>query len=232
MDSLPDELIYIISKNLYRNNDIISFSEVFPHLRFTLTSFVDYEKDYHKLNKKFRIINIFWPNIDVIHMPRNIQKVKFKEDFNKPIKNLPKTITNIVFNNKFNQPADGLLPPNLINLTFGFYFNQPITIFPKNLKRLCFGTKFNGLYKDLPKKLKHLKMFVIKPYMVLENLTDSIEWLSIFCFCNINIKSLPKNIKSLWIHHRHEENIKNLDYLKKDYPNLKIKIRQMDRYYY
>lgn len=165
-------------------------------------------------------------------MPRNIQKVKFKEDFNKPIINLPKTITNIVFGNKFNQSIEGFLPTNLINLTFGFYFNQPITIFPKNLKRLCFGTKFNGLYKDLPKKLKHLKMFIIKPDIVVENLPDSIEWLSIFCFCNVNIESLPKNIKNLWIHHRHEENRKNLDYLKKDYPNLKIKIKQMDRYYY
>lgn len=130
-------------------------------------------------------------------MPKNIKRVKFKKDFNKSIGNLPNTITTIVLGNKFNQPIDGILPPNLVNLTLGFYFNKPITIFPKNLKRLCFGTKFNGSYKNLPKKLKYLKMFIIKPDILVEKLPNSIECLSIFCFCNINIRSLPRNIKKL-----------------------------------
>ena len=202
MDSLPNELIYKIAKRLIKDADIKSLAEVFPRLRFSLRSYIDYDREYHLLKDNFIITNLVWGNRDVKEIPRNIKNIKFREEFNKPIDHIPHSITSIVFGNKFNQPVDGLLPPELINLTFGFYFNYPITVFPHTLKRLCFNSKYNGSFNNLPKNLKHLKIFIIKPEQVIDNIPDSIEWLSIFCFCKVKIKKIPKNIKYLWIHKR------------------------------
>ena len=111
MYSLPNELIYKIAKNLTKDADIKSLAEVFSTLRFPLRSYVDYEKDYHKLKDKFIINNLDWRNRDVKEMPRNIKKIKFRDEFNKPINHIPKSVTSIVFGNKFNKPGSSSTHP-------------------------------------------------------------------------------------------------------------------------
>ncbi|GAM18661.1 hypothetical protein SAMD00019534_018360, partial [Acytostelium subglobosum LB1] len=56
---------------------------------------------------------------------------------------LPPTLTYLIYSDNFNQPLTCL--PALIELTFGYKFNQHITLWslPATLKRLTFGYNFN-----------------------------------------------------------------------------------------
>jgi hypothetical protein len=68
-----------------------------------------------------------------------------RSKFNQPIDSglLPEQLTQLKFGYYFDQPVSGLLPKQLTHLTFDTWFNQPINNLPDNLIYLKFGTYFN-----------------------------------------------------------------------------------------
>lgn len=73
----------------------------------------------------------------------------------------------------------GVLPINLINLTFGHCFDKPLIVgvLPKNLTHLTFGKKFNKqlISGVLPSKLSKL---IISNKSLINDMTEMIK-------CNI-----------------------------------------------
>jgi len=71
---------------------------------------------------------------------------------------LPKHVMNLTFGWNFNQPINGCIPDSVTHLTFGIYFNQPINgCIPNSVTHLRFGCYFNQPINDcIPEFVTHL----------------------------------------------------------------------------
>ncbi len=87
-------------------------------------------------------------------LPLSLQCLMFGSSFNQRIPELPllDKLSHLVFDHDFNQLID--LPKNLISLSFGFCFNQPINFLPHKLRHLTLGLLFHQLLPPLPPNLE------------------------------------------------------------------------------
>lgn len=114
-------------------------------------------------------------------------------------------LTHITFNINFNRNVDGILPPNLIYLKFGYHYNQAISIFPKKLEILIFGCCFNQPLPNLPISLKHLEFDLMSGFNYFLTLPPNLEFLKLGYFYNQPI-NLNEKLKHLEFGHGHKFN--------------------------
>ena len=87
-----------------------------------------------------------------------VRKISFGTTFNKPIKiKIPSNVIDINFGYYFNQELDNL-PDNLEHLILGFHFNRRIDNLPVTLKILYLSQYFNHPIDNLPVGLKELRI--------------------------------------------------------------------------
>uniref|UniRef100_A0A6C0C794 F-box domain-containing protein n=1 Tax=viral metagenome TaxID=1070528 RepID=A0A6C0C794_9ZZZZ len=155
-------------------------------------------------------------NQEIDNLPSSLVHIKFGKRFNKPVANkLPPFLKHIEFNKDFNQPLNGFLPhtlqyihtggynypldifpESLIDLLFGYKFNQPIRNIPP-VKRLCFTKKFNHQINNLiPSSVEILGFGKSFDQELSGNVPDSVDFLIYegnperIKNCNLRIKSL------------------------------------------
>ena len=109
------------------------------------------ELEYIKFGQEF--------NYPIDKLPESVKEIEFVKMsiFNQDVSNLPKSLKSIIFGENFNKQVDKL-PENLMFIKFSRYFNQPVNNLPKKLKKLIFCKKFNQLIDNLPIGLKYLDL--------------------------------------------------------------------------
>ena len=116
-------------------------------------------------------------------------------------------IIDLQFGYYFNQSVDNL-PAKLTVLKFGYEFNQPVDNLPQTLINLTFGENFNQSINNLPLNLKYLNIGN-NFNQSLDFLPNNIKYLSIFkCFCySHDLLNLPNSLKKLLIMKEYKGNI-------------------------
>lgn len=159
----------------------------------------------------------------VIELLKQYKKVIFDNNFNSRIDWMPEGITDLQLGMNFNQPLNNL--PSTIkrivirkNNDVGYTkFNQPIDYLPPGLEELYihFNQEFNHPLYNLPTGLKKLFLNAFTYKQPINNLSDSIEEITIKQFDYENTYKLPANLKIIKISetksHMENENILNLD---------------------
>lgn len=94
----------------------------------------------------------------IINFSINVTEIQFADCFNEPIGKLPTNLISLTLGTNFNQPIVGSLPPNLLYLQFGHSFNRSIQgALPPKLISLRFGHAFNcPIAGYLPPNLRFL----------------------------------------------------------------------------
>src|SRR6056300_1247759 len=129
--------------------------------------------DYINIISKYdKLIFSNYSDVKICIETNNQYKVKFKKYYLK---------------SKFNQEVNNL-PPNITNLTFGYYFNQEVNNLPPNITHLTFGYHFNQEV-NIPFSVKYLKLDC-NNQNIIDYLPDSIEELELESYFNLELNNL------------------------------------------
>jgi len=152
----------------------------------------------------------------VIESLKKYKKVIFDNNFNSNIDWLPEGITDLQLGMNFNQPLYNL-PSSIKRIVIrkindvGFTkFNQPIDYLPSGLEELSlhFNNEFNHPLNNLPIGLKKLLIIGYNYKQSINNLSDSIEEITIKQFDYENTYKLPAHLKIIKISEK-KNNIKD-----------------------
>ncbi len=148
-------------------------------------------------------------------MPQRIKQLTFMNSFFRPLigDDFPPSLSKITYN--CDQPLrPGVLPPNLLVIEFGPYFNQPLPpgVFPPTLEKIEFGDKYNQpLRMDvLPCSLLSLKFDRwFNHSLQVGVLPSSLETLVFGSNFNMHLQPgvLPPNLTSLHFGHHFNTSI-------------------------
>lgn len=226
--------ITITNKKIYK----ISL-ELFDVNKYNIET--KYEYNFLMRYKKIKIINLtvsinincdelFSTNIEVDNivfgynfnhiinfLPNMLTKIHFGNNFNQTINFLPNTLSKIYFGNNFNKLLINPLPESLIELIFGWQYNQPISrnILSKNLKRIKFGYNFNQLLIPgiLPESLLELEFSGIFNQILLPGiLPNQLIKLTFGAHFNQNIVKnvLPPSLREIIFGWNYNQSIYNI----------------------
>lgn len=144
-------------------------------------------------------------------IPLGTLKLYFDNSYNKPIgDNLLKLkcIVDIIFGFDYNQPVDNLLP-QIIKLIFGHDFNQTVNELPCSIKYLKFGYSFNHIVDNLPNSINKL-IFGESFNKSVDNLPNSIKYLQFGALFSQSIDNLPEQLTHLIIDYTYDKSVNKL----------------------
>ncbi len=148
-------------------------------------------------------------------LPLNLEILHFGDDFNQPIHHLELlNLEELVFGREFNQHLPILygslkklvlganfdrsldLPPSLVTLQLGKYFNQSLGDLPRGITNLTFGERFNRPLPLLPPGLITLNLGDSFD-RALSRLPSTIEYLDFGNSFNRSVEKLPQKAKQI-----------------------------------
>nr|QFG73740.1 MAG: FNIPrepeat containing protein [Megaviridae environmental sample] len=205
-------------------NQPLTWNTVPPLVRLELSVEFNQEIPPHVLPKTLKRLILgrdFNHPLHVHSLPENLEYLEFGYSgvFNHPIAPnvFPKSLLKLVMCDNFNHSLSGVLPENLVSLTMGCYFDQPLDGLPNSLRELTLGSfysrqldilpplrylKFNGYYNTplvhkLPNTLTHLTMGCYFNRELIPFLPDSLTHLIVGYYFNQDLTGLPNNLQHL-----------------------------------
>jgi hypothetical protein len=192
-----------MSENYWIENDTLYFDDLYDSILPMKT--IRAMKKCQSIHFGMEFNKIIYAKRDKNYrIPKCITTIVFSEFsfFNRSLLSneepwLPPKLVKLVFGQYFNRPIDGL-PETLESLTFGEDFNQPVDNLPPNLKYLTFGEDFDKSVDFLPDGLIVLK-FGTYFNQSIDNLPDSIQELSLGAKFKRKINKFPQSLEKLVI---------------------------------
>lgn len=110
------------------------------------------------------------------------------------VTNIPVNIKTIVLDDIFNKDLFPYLHPNIQNILFGQFFNQPVDNLPANIKNIQFSSEFSQPIDNLPNGIKRIQFGYNFNYPV-DMLPESVEYIGFGNSFNHPVNNLPNGIK-------------------------------------